>query len=282
MSGTTGSSARRRVLAALLALVTAPVLAGEPASYRFGVVPQFDARTLSGTWGPVLDDLAGRTGLRFELIGTPRIPDFEKDYQSGYFDFAYMNPYHVLAAARAQGYVPLVRDRRALRGILVVRHDSRYRQIRDLDGQTIAFPAPNAFAASLLMRADLTRRYRLRFEPRYVMTHGSVYLHVATGQMPAGGGVRETFDAQPRAVRDLLRVLYTTQPQPAHAVVAHRRVPAAVQGRVRRALLAMGASPEGRARLATVSIEDITVADIDEYRAIERLGLGAFVVPEGP
>jgi phosphonate transport system substrate-binding protein len=282
MSGTTWGRVWCRVLTALLVFAATPAVAGEPASYRFGVVPQFDARTLSGTWNPVLDDLAARTGLRFELIGTPRIPDFERDYRAGYFDFAYMNPYHVLAAARAQGYVPLVRDRRALRGILVVRHDSRYRQIRDLDGQTIAFPAPNAFAASLLIRADLTRRYRLRFEPRYVMTHGSVYLNVVTGQAPAGGGVRETFDAQPRAVRDLLRVLYTTQPQPAHAVVAHRRVPAAVQERVRRALLAMGASPGGRARLATVSIEDITVAGIDEYRAIERLGLEAFVVLDGP
>ncbi|MCK7583246.1 MAG: phosphate/phosphite/phosphonate ABC transporter substrate-binding protein [Chromatiales bacterium] len=133
---------------------------------------------------------------------------------------------------------------------------SRYRSVRDLDGETIAFPAPNALAASLLMRADLTRRIGIRFQPRYLTTHSLVYASVARGQVAAGGGVQQTFDAQPAALRAELRVLYRTRELPAHPIVAHARVPEAIRVRLRDALLAMGDCADGRARLARIPIDN--------------------------
>jgi ABC-type nitrate/sulfonate/bicarbonate transport system substrate-binding protein len=59
---------------------------------------------------------------------------------------------------RWRGFLPLVRDGQSqLEGILVVRKDSPVRRIADLSGATVAFPASNAFAASLLPRALLSR-----------------------------------------------------------------------------------------------------------------------------
>ena len=89
--------------------------------YSFGVVPQFEQRKLFRIWRPILDELEKRTGLSFHLVGSPKIPVFEKKYMAGIYDFAYMNPYNILQAYKSQGYIPLIRDGgRVLKGVLVV------------------------------------------------------------------------------------------------------------------------------------------------------------------
>lgn len=274
-------SAGFRVVCAALFLavgVAAPCAAATaPQAYSFGVAPQFDQRRLVAIWQPILDELTRRTGLRFNLTGVPQAAEFQKRFLAGRYDFAYMDPNHAGLAARHQGYQVLVRDHGAqLYGVLVVRRDSPVRSPRDLDGKIVAFPSPNALGSSLLVRADLARTFHVRITPRYVQTHTSVYLHVAQGLADAGGGVQSTFDSQPQAVRDRLRVIHTTVRVPPHPVVAHPRVPAAVQDRVRQAFLDMGTTPAGQALLAAVPIRRIGPASAWDYVVMEQLGLKEF------
>jgi len=262
--------------------VVRPCAAGTaPESYSFGIVPQYDQRRLAEIWRPILDELMRRTGLQFRLTGVPQAAEFEKRFLAGRYDFAYMNAYHTRLAAR-QGYQVLVRDHAAqMYGVLVVRRDSPLRSPRDLDGKTVAFPSPNALGASLLVRADLANRFRVRITPRYVQNHTSVYLQVAQGLVDAGGGVQSTFDSQPQGVRDRLRMIHTTTRVPPHPVVVHPRVPAAVQAKVRQAFLDMGATPAGQALLAAVPIQRIGPANAGDYAVIDQLGLKTFYVEDG-
>ena len=246
----------------------------------FGVVPQYDQRQLFGIWMPIVDELQKRTGLSFELVSEPKIPAFEKRFQAGEYDFAYMNPYHVLKARASQGYVPLVRDRAPLRGILVVRKDSAVQKPSDLDNKTVAFPSPNALGASLLMRADLVRGHGISITPLYVKTHDSVYLHVAKGLADAGGGVQKTLQEQEPAVRDALRILYTTRDMPSHPVAAHPRVPKADREKVRKALLEMAETKEGQELLAKVPLKQAVAASPEDYAEMLAWGLEAFWVEE--
>ena len=144
-----------------------------PERYIFGVVPQFEQRKLYATWQPIIKELEKRTGLEFDLVTTLNIQEFEKEFVRGGFDFVYMNPYYMLKANSAQGYIPLVRDKAPLRGILVVLKDGPIQKVADLNGKVVAFPSPNALGASLLMRADLERLYHIRVKPIYVKTHSS-------------------------------------------------------------------------------------------------------------
>lgn len=249
--------------------------------YRVGVVPQFDARRISNTWTPILEAIAQRTGDRFELVGSARIPVFQKEYEAGKFDFAFMDPYHLLRAWKVQGYRPLVRSALPLRGVLVVPRNGTIRTLSDLNGRRIAFPAPNAFAASLMTRAELARR-GVRYEPVYVSTHSSVYLNVAKHQTAAGGGAQQTYDVQPPALREQLHILYVTPGVPSHPVAAHRRVPMAVQDRVQQALLALGNTESGRMLLAQATLTQIVPAVLDDYLPLEQLGLEKFFVRDAP
>lgn len=267
----------------LFALACGLLAAALPAAadtFTVGVVPQFERRQLYAVWKPILAELEKRTGHRFEMATSTDIADFDRQYFHGAFDFAYMNPY--LAVVNPQGYLPLVRDKTPLYGILVVRKDSPVTTPRELDGAEIAFPTPNAIGASMLIRAELAKKFQVRFTPRYVKSHTAVYLSVAQGLTAAGGGVQKTFDEQKEAVRDALRIVHRTAPFASHPIAAHPRVAPAVREQVRVALLALAASAEGTALLGEVPLGQMVATSAKDYEPLRDLGLQEFFVPERP
>lgn len=242
--------------------------------YLFGVVPQFEQRKLHAIWSPIVAELSRRSGLHLELTTMLTIEDFERAFVKQDFDFVYMNPYHVLKSS----YLPLVSDDKPLKGILVVRKEGPIRKLEDLEGARVAFPSPNALGASLLMRADLERLHHVKVKPLYVKTHSSVYLHVAQGITAAGGGVEKSLAEQDPAVRDALRVLYTTRGLQSHPFAALPRVPLEDQEKLRRALLELDATPEGRALLARVPTRKLVPVSRRDYEPMNEWGLDAYWV----
>lgn len=265
-----------RLLALGLLLTAGLVEAAE--SYSFAVVPQFEQRKLFAIWKPVIDELNKRTGLELKLVATLTVPEFERELSRGNFDFVYANPYHILREVPRQGYLPLVRDQYPLRGILVVRKDSPLKSPAELDGKTLAIPSFNALGASLLLRADLEQLYKARVAPINAKTHSSVYLHVANGLAVAGGGVEKTLQEQDPAVRDQLRILYTTRDMPSHPIAAHPRVPAAVRDRLQRALLDMARSEAGRQWLREIPMGNMIPTTISDYQPMSKWGLESYWV----
>ncbi len=104
----------------------------------------------------------------------------------------------MIPGSDAQGYRPLVRDvGKTLYGVLVARKGGPIHSVKDLQGKTLAFPAPNALAASLQMRQELVDQFSIDFSAHYVKTHDSVYLNALRcsallGEVDAGGGVQKT------------------------------------------------------------------------------------------
>jgi len=250
--------------------------------YSFGVVPQFEPRKLASIWLPVLEKLEKKTGLKFKMVGSPRIPDFELSFTNNEFDFAYMNPYHAMLAASGGGYVPLVKDaNRKLFGVLVVRKDDAIKDVSELKpGTEIAFPSPNALGASLLMRADLGKKFGLEFTPVYVQTHSSVYLQVVLGKMRAGGGVMGSLKGQKPEIQKHLRVLYETRRMSPHPVMAHSRVPADHRERVRQAFIEIGQTDEGRKLLSGIPMNKVAPAAIEDYMSLADWGLEEYYVKQ--
>lgn len=272
---------RYRYLLCLVALFLIPVAhAGHDdtvPAYKFGVVPQFSAQKIHAIWQPILDELQNGTGLHFTLIGSTNISEFEKKYLNGSFDFAYMNPLHILKAHKSHGYRPLTRDHaQLLQGVLVVRADSPIQSPMELTGKTVAFPSPVALGASLMIRADLQDRFKVNIVPKYVRSHSSVYLNVALGHAIAGGGVQKTLEKQPANVRKRLRILYQTRKVKPHPISVHPRVPETVQKKVLQTLLALGQTSKGRQLLEKIPIKQIGPASLEDYEELSRMGLERF------
>lgn len=273
---------RSRAPVAPVAPVSTPVVscvgdtskAQQPRSV--GIVPQLPPAEVFSRWRPVLQRLGERSGVCFELVVPVSIPRFEQDLQQGRYDYAFMNPYHqVMVQDR---YQPLVRDGETLlRGILLVRRDSPIQALRQLNGGTIAFPSPNAFAASLLIRAHL-RQQGVAFTPVYLKTHSNVYRAIAIAQVEAGGGVNNTLSREPVELRDRLRILYTTPGYPAHPFSALRGLDQAEVQRVSQAWLALGADPAAERSLHQIQIPRPVLSHFAaDYRPLQDLRLESLV-----
>lgn len=253
-------------------------LAAAMDTYTLAVVPQFSPVDIGQRWTPLIARLEKDTGLRFQLRIPERIPAFEKEFLAGIPDFAFMNPYHAVMARKAQGYIPLVRGKELLSGILVADSQGPIRQLQDLHAKTLAFPAPNAFGASLYMRALLTEKEKIPFTPAYVGTHQNVYRHVVMGEAMAGGGVNATLEREPPALRTRLKVIYTTPGVAPHPLVAHPRIPKADRDKVTQALLRLAQDREGAKLLTPTELEAPQAADYArDYQPLELLRLERYV-----
>lgn len=247
--------------------------------YVVGIVPQRSERETLKIWAPVLREWERRTGARFVFAGTRGFRGFEIDTESGKYDFIYTNPHAALAAAARQGYTPLVcSGSERLQGVLVVPAASAAKDVAGLkQGARIAFSSPNALAASLLVRAELTRRLHLSFEPVYVKTQPSVLLHVAQGLVDAGGSADSILDQAPPEVRAQLKVVHRTIEVMPHPLMAHPGVPRRIRDAVRAAMIGLSGDESGRAVLAAIPMPNPRSVDIAEYRKLESLNLHEFM-----
>ena len=273
---------RRYLLCLFLFLwLCASANALEKTHYNLAVVPQLPPLTTHKNWTPLVERLANETGLPIRLTVYKTVPEFEVDVLAGKPDFAFMNPYHQVMAKKAQGYVPLVRNgAESLYGIVVVARDGPIKNLKDLNGKEIAFPTPNAYAASLYLRALLSEQIGLKYKPYYLETHSDIYRHVILGKAAAAGGVNITFNRESADIRAQLRILYQTPPSAPHPLSAHPRVPAPDRQAMVAAILRLGADPANRTLLQNVQLPQPVVADYrKDYQPLEKLGLEKYVVP---
>lgn len=260
---------RNWLLIGLLLISNTAMAAGTV--YTFGVVPQQAASEMAETWVPFLALLSEKSGVQLRFATAPDIPAFEKRLAEGAYDFAYMNPYHYTVFHKKSGYEAFAKEKeRKLKGILVVRKDSPLNDIHELNNSTIVFPAPAAFAASILPRTAL-QRAGVSFIPRYVSSHDSVYLNVIRGLYPAGGGIARTFDMLDEHEKKELRVLWTTKAYTPHAIAYHPRLKNGEVNRLQQVMLGLDADAAGQGKLKLIGFKGIEAANDADWDDIRQL-----------
>lgn len=264
----------RKILPALLALALLLCPSAWSAeTLRVGIVPQQAAPELAKLWVPLLEYLHERSGVHLVFETARDIPTFEKRLAAGDYDLAYMNPYHYVVFRGAPGYQAFAREKGVrIQGLIVVRQDSPIAKLEDLAGKTVAFPAPAAFAATILPLSHLKSR-NIAVTPSFTSSHDSVYLGVARGFFPAGGGIARTFENTKPEVRDQLRVLWSTPQYTPHALAAHPRVDKRTLGRLQSAMLAMDSEPKGRELLARLNFKGFEEGRDGDWNDIRKLGI---------
>ncbi|MGB0846357.1 MAG: phosphate/phosphite/phosphonate ABC transporter substrate-binding protein [Thiolinea sp.] len=271
------------VLAALFSLsLLLPVVvtaSEDKAVLKVGVVPQFSAEKIAKIWEPILAAVSKDVGVKLQLDGSLDIPSFEKRFNKGEFDIAYMNPYHAIVANKEAGYEPILRDvGRTLYGILVVKKGSDIKSVADLAGKKVAFPAPNALGAALIPRAEFATKHKIKVEEMYVSSHSSVYLNVILGIAQAGGGVQKTLLQQPDEIQGQLEVINKTAEVPPHPVTIHPRLGGELRDKVRAAFLKLGESVEGREMLSKIPMKVVGETKLSDYDVLREMGLDEFYI----
>lgn len=256
---------------ALVLLLMGSVTTTAAQELSFGVVPQQSASSLARVWIPVIQEVAARSGVRMVFRTTTDIPSFEDGLAKGHYDLAYMNPFHYVVFNKKAGYRAFAKEKgRRLTGIIVVPKNSPIKDIHELAGKKVAFPAPAAFAASMLPRAEFSRQ-GIPINVHYVSSHDSVYHGVSRGLFAAGGGIQRTLEAIDPAVSADLRVLTKTPSYVPHAFAARPQVPDEVLARVQKAMISLADDEQGQKLLKELSFKGIEPAADAEWDEIRRL-----------
>ena len=251
-------------------LFTAKVIAKQP--LIFGVVPQQSAAKLAEQWQPLLDRWGELAGVDIRFATARDIPTFEKRLAAGEYDIAYMNPYHFTLVNQTPGYTALARARdKRITGILVARRDWQG-NIKDLQDEVIAFPAPRAFGATILNQSELNQK-GVSFSSKYVGSHDSVYMGVAKGLYLAGGGVGRTFNSFDNELKDQLKIIYRTEAYTPHAFAVSNNVDSAIQIDLRNAVVKLNQDPQAQQSFSKLSIKGLQTAEDSDWDDIVQLGI---------
>jgi phosphonate transport system substrate-binding protein len=239
----------------------------------FGVVPQQAANVLANVWVPLTQYLSAQTGLTVKFATAKNIPNFEQRLSENAYDIAYMNPFHYVYFSEYNEYHAIAKQaNKQINGILITRKDSNIGSIDDLQNKTLAFPAPAAFAASILPRAELALN-DVDFTPRYVSSHDSVYLNVSKGFFVAGGGVLRTFNNMPEEIRNQLKIFWTTQPYTPHAIAVAPSLSVDDTVAIQSALENLHTTDIGREILKNLGMEAFVIAHDTDWDDVRNLNI---------
>lgn len=238
--------------------------------FIFGVVPQQSPAILIKKWSPIVDFLSKETDHNIILRIEKSIPEFEKKLYKGEYDFSYMNPYHYVVANDKQGYLAQVRANKEIIAILVAK------SFIDLDPKNLAdkkflFPAPYAFAATLLTKYELKRYYGVDIQKDnpilYVNSHDSVYKGIARNIGDIGGGIERTFnDLNDKKAKQQLHIIYKTKAYPSHPIAFSKKLSAQDSVILKQALLNVP-----QTLLKDLNIKKLISIDDKEYDVVRDL-----------
>jgi phosphonate transport system substrate-binding protein len=244
-----------------------------PEGYTFGIGPVQSATELAKHWTPFMEYLTKKSGVPLQFKTAKDISTYQQQLREGVYDFGYINPYHYLEFNKSSGYKAFAREKDGkLLGILVVKEDSPIHDLSQLNDQTIAFPSANAMVATWLA-VNMLQKKNIKTTPQYVNSMDSVYLSVARGLFPAGGGETRTFGTFNPEVKSKLRILWTSEALPPFPFMSHPRVPKSVVAKVQQAMEQMANDPEGMALLKANNFTGIERTNDADYNAMRKMNI---------
>ena len=251
---------------------------GEATLYRFAIHPLHNPEKLHAVFSPLMRHLDAKIpGVHFDLEASKDYAAFEQKLRQREVAFALPNPYQTLLAERS-GYQVIAKmgNDADFRGIFLVRRDSGIREVVDLKGRVVAYPAPTALAAAMLPQHFLhTRGLNVTsdIENRYVGSQESSILAVYHRQAAAAATWPPPWRAfqksHPKEAAEL-EIAWQTPSLPNNAFVARDDIPGEIVAKVRAVLAGLHESPEGRAVLAAMETQRVDAADTASYAPVRR------------
>lgn len=238
-----------------------------------GVVPQQSALKLSKKWLQITNYLKNETGINVVFKTKSSIPLFEKELYSGAYDIAYMNPYHFIVANEKQNYEAFIRAKKNIVGIIISKEKKADFSFDNLKNKTFLFPAPNAFAATLLTKFELKEKFNFDIQKHakilYVNSHDSVYKGIARNVGYLGGGIIRTFNNFKDPIdKEKINIVYKTSPYPSHPIAYNKRVKKEDIKKLEKAFLNMPTELK-----TLLSIKEFIKTNTAEYDSIKKIGI---------
>lgn len=245
-------------------------------TYTLAIHPLYNPTKLFQAYHPLIDYLnAHLDGGRLELQASRDYTAFEEKYAKREPAFLLPNPWQTLQAIE-RGYrvIAIAGDPKDFRGLFLVRKDRELRSIRDLKGGVVAYPAPTALAACILLQ-DLLLRNGVNpvadVESRFVGSQESSIMTVYLGTALAGGTWpppwREFQRDHPAEAKNL-RIGWETESLVNNSVMVRDDVPPTLANEIQALLVGLDSSEAGREILAGMETERFLKGDNASYAPV--------------
>ncbi|MGE5504439.1 MAG: phosphate/phosphite/phosphonate ABC transporter substrate-binding protein [Actinomycetota bacterium] len=280
-----GMVGRRRVLATVAAFAAAAALPLRPGRARagealsIGLAPYFSTQMLFEQYEPLRLFLERRLDRPVYLNTAKDFRTFALRTREHAYPFVFDVPHLGRLAQVDDGYRPLLHMNARLRGIFLVADESKVASPADLRGRTVATPDRLAIITMMgeeaLAKAGLVVGTDVHLVPK--PTHNAAVLSVLGGESDAALVWHSTLASMAPETTGRLRPVGETAELPTFIqFLAAPAVPAAEVEAVRAAVLAFGATDEGRAFASgtgygeLVPVRPADLAVLDRYLPMVR------------
>jgi phosphonate transport system substrate-binding protein len=246
--------------------------------YIFGIHPLHNPKRLFEVYGPLIDLINEKIPtIKLKLEASRNYDSFNKKLYSGHFDFALPNPYQTVESLK-YGYDVFGKmgDDFNFRGIILVRKDSNIKNINDLKGKSISYPAPTALAATMLPQDFLYSKgidIKKDLKNFYVGSQESSIMNVylkktdaaSTWPPPWFAFIKERPD-----VAKEVQVQWETKSLPNNGLVYKIGVDKKIVEQIAQILFTLHETPQGRELLKRMELSKYEKASKETYAPVDE------------
>lgn len=258
----------KRICVFIVTTVCLCVPQAQARELTFGVHPFLSAVELQKRFAPLLEYIHSRIGMPIKLHISTSYVDLVEKCAAEQIDFAFMGPSLYVEASRSNPHLHLlgvVRGRfPGLRGVMVVRKDSKLQHLAELKHKRVAFTSPDStmgfqVPAHLLVQEGVCLRDLETFS--FVGNHHNVAYAVLAGRFDAGALKYEVYEAMQKQG---LRILQPLPDVIDHPFIATPRLEARLVSKVEDILQDMHHNENGRKILKNLRPDLIKIVPIED------------------
>jgi len=236
----------------------------------FGVLNQQSPALTAERWNPILAYLTSVTGIPMTLKMGANVDETNAMMARGVFDLVFTN--HVFQTEfDSLGFRVIARwAGDPIRTVIAAPADSPIRELKELEGKSVAFPSKEAFVGYAVPLLAL-RSAKVNVVEVFAGNQEGAMAQLKARRV-AAAAVNSRFLAQ-YAEREGVRVreIYVSEGYPELAVIAHPRLPPATVQQVRHALLGMATDPAATPVLTRVKFRGFAPAVDRDYDGVRRV-----------
>lgn len=256
-------------------IVLRPVWAADAPALVLGIFPNTTAKQIVETYRPLADALEKTLQRRVEIYSAPNFKSFVERTRQGEYDLLLTAPHFAWLARQEVGYQPLLKYTQPVRGLLVVKSTSPYRDVSALRGHTIA-TADTLALIVLAMQAELATdglKRAVDYQTLEAGTHVNAAMQVINGRADAAMVGQNAYKLFPPDLRAQLNVLRETPPLSSQTYLTHPRLREAEVKTIRKTLLSYAATPEGQTFLKKGGFGGFSPLNSNELNAFRPFAL---------
>ncbi len=265
----------------MLSLPAAALAQPQQKAIHIGLIPEMNVFKQMERFAPLAQYLTQEIGIQVEFNILSRYGNIIDSFSSEKMDGAFFGSFTGAMAIEKLGVVPLARPvnldgRSTYHAHIYTRKDSGIKSVSDMKGKRFAFvekatTAGYVFPLAYLKEQGVSDIDEFFSEYFFAGSHDASLNAVLNEQADVGASKNTVFDwvrkSNPRIDKEIV-VLAESTKVPSNGLCVRKTLDPSIQGKIKKALLSLDQSPEGRSVLTKFRAVKFIETGVEDYRPV--------------